>query len=189
MIFLSCYGVSNWTMASFFKKGQFSDKTINWFPKVTKSSTNSLRADWTKRTVVSWQMVSKLPHDNGVLWNVFCLGWNRAATCRAAVVGGCGVKIFSTVEIRSLYKYRQFYCMIFFLLIFKVLGLPRLLCTAGVLGKHLGVVLVCCSEWKQHPSQGLHFPFSPLSYRARVNHLRQPLTIVYLSPHIPLPLN
>lgn len=59
-------------MASFFKKGQFSDKTINWFPKVTKSSTNSLRADWTKRAVVSWQMVSKLPRDNGVLWNVFC---------------------------------------------------------------------------------------------------------------------
>lgn len=110
--------------------------------------------------------------------------------CRAAVVGGCGVKIFSAVEVRSLYKYRQFYCMIFFfLLIFKVLGLPRLLCTAGVLRKHLGVVLVCCSEGKQHPYQGLHFPFSPLSFRARVDHLRQPLTRVHLSAHIPLPLN
>lgn len=115
----------------FFKKGQFSDKTINWYPQVTESSTNSLRADWTKRNC--GELTNGFKTTPWQWCTVKCLllfDQNSTTTCQAAVVGDCGVKIFSTVEIRSLYKYRQFYCMIFFLLIFTVLGLPRLLCTA-----------------------------------------------------------
>lgn len=101
--FLSCLWCVHSNNCIIFFKGQFPDKTINWFLKVTKSFTNSLRRNWTKRTVVGWQMVSKLPHDNSVLWNTFrYLGWNRTATCGTAVAGGCWVKIFSNMEVKSL---------------------------------------------------------------------------------------